>query len=254
VNVSSVRPPRVLDAQDRTSEILFGLIMALSFTGTIEVTTAARDDVRVVVMAALGCNIAWGVIDAVMYVMSQLVYRGREVHSWRRFVAATDDDARRAALAEEVPAAILPLVSSSDLAQLQSVAAERLRTVHVRIQVRDLWGALGVCLLVIVATLLQPIAAERLRTVRVRIQVRDLWGALGVCLLVIVATFPVVLPYYLIQDVPTAKRVSNGVSIAMLFLTGYVLGRFAGGRALWIGLGMVVLGVLLVGVTIALGG
>jgi hypothetical protein len=218
VNVSSVRPPRVLDAQDRTSEILFGLIMALSFTGTIEVTTAARDDVRVVVMAALGCNIAWGVIDAVMYVMSQLVYRGREVHSWRRFVAATDDDARRAALAEEVPAAILPLVSSSDLAQLQSVAAERLRTVHVRIQVRDLWGALGVCLLVIVAT------------------------------------FPVVLPYYLIQDVPTAKRVSNGVSIAMLFLTGYVLGRFAGGRALWIGLGMVVLGVLLVGVTIALGG
>jgi hypothetical protein len=57
-----------------------------------------------------------------------------------------------------------------------------------------------------------------------------------------------------VSDLGTAKRVSNAVSIVMLFLAGCALGRFAGGRPLWLGLSMVGIGVALVGVTIALGG
>ena len=51
---------RVLDPVARSSEVLFGLIMALTFTGTVSVATAGRDDVRTLVIGIIGCNIAWG--------------------------------------------------------------------------------------------------------------------------------------------------------------------------------------------------
>ncbi len=69
---------RVLDPIDRISEVMFGLFMALTFTGTLSVATAGRDDVRLMLIAALGCNIAWGIVDAVMYVLRSLVSRGRQ--------------------------------------------------------------------------------------------------------------------------------------------------------------------------------
>ena len=60
---------RVLDPIDRVSEVLFGLIMVLTFTGSLSVAEAGRDDVRAMLIGALGCNIAWGIIDAMLYLM-----------------------------------------------------------------------------------------------------------------------------------------------------------------------------------------
>ena len=51
---------RVLDPIDRVSEVLFGLIMVLTFTGSLSVAEAGRDDVRAMLIGALGCNLAWG--------------------------------------------------------------------------------------------------------------------------------------------------------------------------------------------------
>ena len=47
-----------LDPIDRVSEIIFGLIMALSFTGAVSAATAGREEIRTVMFAALGCNLA----------------------------------------------------------------------------------------------------------------------------------------------------------------------------------------------------
>lgn len=63
----------------RVSEVLFGLIMVLTFTGSLEVATAGRSDVRVMLVAALGCNLAWGIIDGGMYLMGTLHERGRKL-------------------------------------------------------------------------------------------------------------------------------------------------------------------------------
>ena len=49
---------RVLDPISRVSEILFGLIMALTFTGTISAASAGREEVRTLLVGAIGCNIA----------------------------------------------------------------------------------------------------------------------------------------------------------------------------------------------------
>ena len=58
---------RVLDPIDRISEVLFGLIMVLTFTGSLSVAESGRDDVRTMLIGALGCNLAWGIIDAMLY-------------------------------------------------------------------------------------------------------------------------------------------------------------------------------------------
>jgi hypothetical protein len=70
-------PDRVLEPVERLSEILFGLIMALTITGAVSVATADRFAIRTMLFAALGCNLAWGIIDAGMYLMARLGERGR---------------------------------------------------------------------------------------------------------------------------------------------------------------------------------
>lgn len=51
------------------SEILFALIMLLTFTCSFSVAGAGREEVRELVIGALGCNLAWGLIDAAFYLM-----------------------------------------------------------------------------------------------------------------------------------------------------------------------------------------
>ena len=82
----------------------------------------------------------------------------------------------------------------------------------------------------------------------------DFAGATGVFLLVFLSTFPIVIPFFLVHDVAIALRTSNAVAIGMLFVAGWSLGRNAGGRGWQMGLGMVAIGVVLVGITMALGG
>ena len=68
---------RVLEPIDRVSEVLFGLIMVLTFTGSLSVAEAGRDDVRAMLIGALGCNLAWGIIDAILYLMGCLAEKGK---------------------------------------------------------------------------------------------------------------------------------------------------------------------------------
>ena len=63
---------RLLNPIDRISEILFGLIMALTFTCTISVFEADKAVVKDMLIGAIGCNIAWGLVDAVMYSLLHL--------------------------------------------------------------------------------------------------------------------------------------------------------------------------------------
>ena len=68
------------------------------------------------------------------------------------------------------------------------------------------------------------------------------------------STFPIVIPFLLIGDPRLALRISNAVAITMLFLCGFMFGRWAGFRPMAMGLSMVALGSALVGVAIAFGG
>ena len=95
---------RVLDPNDRLSEVLFGLIMVLTFTGSLSVADAGRDDVRGMLIGALGCNVAWGIIDGILYVMGNLAERGRNLKTLHAVRTTSDPAEKRTLIAESLPA------------------------------------------------------------------------------------------------------------------------------------------------------
>ena len=71
-------PARILDPIHRVQEVIFGVLMAMTFIGAMNVATAGREEVRTVMVAALGCNVAWGLTDAVMYAVAIVTARTRD--------------------------------------------------------------------------------------------------------------------------------------------------------------------------------
>jgi len=70
---------RYLDPASHMGEILFGLIMTLTFTlaAGIVIQEEGREGAREMLIGILGCNLAWGIIDGVLYVLGQVFERGR---------------------------------------------------------------------------------------------------------------------------------------------------------------------------------
>jgi hypothetical protein len=210
---------RALDPIDRVSEVLFGLIMVLTFTGSLSVYEAGREDVRTMLVGALGCNLAWGLIDAVFYLMGCLAEKGRDLATFRAVREAPDPGRAQRLIADALP----PVVASV----LEGAEIESLR----------------------VRLLALPKPPERARLGK-----DDARGALGVFLLVFLSTFPVVIPFIVMRDPVPALRVSNAIAVVLLFAAGYAFGRLTGRGPVWMGSAMVLLGSILVGITIALGG
>jgi VIT family len=211
-------PDRILEPMDRISEVLFGLIMALTFTLTLGVVTADSIQVRTMLLAALGCNLAWGIIDAGVFLMTRFNQRGRNAMQLRAVRRAADAANARRIIADALP----PLLAST-------LPPEQLELMRQRL-----------------LQLPEP--------VQPRLTKRDWLGAMAICLLSFLSTFPIVIPFILIGDARLALRVSNAVAIAMLFVCGYAFGHYAGFRPWAGGLLMVAVGAALVGVAIALGG
>jgi VIT1/CCC1 family predicted Fe2+/Mn2+ transporter len=209
---------RVLDPIERASEVLFGLIMVLTFTGSLSAATAGHSEVKEMLVGALGCNFAWGIVDSIMYLMSTLSGRSRNYAMARRARAAKPERAHEL-IREALPPAIAKDLSA---AELETIRGRLLAIPHV--------------------------------PDHPRLHRDDLVGAFGVFLLVVLSTLPVVVPFTLVDDATRALRWSNAVAIVMLFATGWSLGRYAWHRAWVVGLSMVAVGLLLVGITIVLGG
>ena len=207
-----------LSPVDRVSGIIFGLIMALTFTGALSAATADRDEVRSMLIGALGCNTAWGLVDAVMYLLAVLAERGRNLTILKDVRTRSDPAHARALILDALPPVIASTLEPSDVDTIQG----RLKRL--------------------------PLPASAGLTAA------DFRGALGVFLLVFLATLPVALPFAFIAHTHLALRVSNGIALLMLFVGGVSLGRHGGRRPWMSGLVMLTLGAGLVLATIALGG
>src|SRR5213592_3816151 len=101
--VSTKTSKRVLEPHERISEVLFGLIMVLTFTGSLSVAEAGREDVHAMLIGALGCNLAWGIIDAVLFLMGCLAEKGRGLLAFRAARRATDPGQTPGLMADALP-------------------------------------------------------------------------------------------------------------------------------------------------------
>src|SRR5687768_9376760 len=102
----SIARTAVLSPVDRISEVLFGLIMVLTFTGAISVGSDGREEIRSLLWAALGCNVAWGLVDAIMYLMNVLFERGYSRNVLLKYRKTVPGPEASAALKEELPPVI----------------------------------------------------------------------------------------------------------------------------------------------------
>ena len=209
----------VLSPVDRVSELLFGLFMALTFVGAVSVAEAGRQEIRAMFAAALGCNLAWGLADAVMYLVRTVTDRGRSLTLIRNVRAAADAETGRRLIEGSLTHVVAGLVSEAEI--------ERIRGRIVAL----------------------PSVPER-----PTLEKNDLFAALAVFLIVVAATFPVVLPFAMFKDVGTAKALSRAIALAMLFFGGLALGRYAGYGSWKVGFMMAGLGTALVAAIIVLGG
>lgn len=170
-------------------------------------------------IGALGCNLAWGIIDAVFYLMGSFNAFGQGILRLKALQQVADRAEAHQIIAHALPPVLVSVLSSSDLeAMRQKLNTLRELPTHPRLKRED-WLA-----------------------------------ALGVFLIVFLTTLPVVVPFAVAADARQALRISNGIAIVMLFSTGYAFGRYSGQRPIGMGMAMVLLGGAMVAVTISLGG
>jgi VIT1/CCC1 family predicted Fe2+/Mn2+ transporter len=215
---------RRLDPGSAMGEVLFGLIMTLTFTlgAGLVIDEEGRAGAREMLIGILGCNLAWGIIDGVLYVLGNVFERGRQRRLVLQAANAGTAEEGRALLAQEFNELLAPLVNDRERDQLCDRLLEGART-------RSL-----------------P---------RNTVRREDLMGGLAAGWLVLACSFPAILPFILLDDPRLALRVSNGILISLLFAVGYTHAKqhtFA--YPLVAGLVFALMGVFLVAIAIPLGG
>ncbi|MNF36633.1 VIT family protein [compost metagenome] len=209
----------VLNMPDRLSEVLFGLIMVLTFTGTISVSTSGKQEVNELMWAALGCNLAWGLVDGIMYIMDTLIGRAHSILQLQKLKKTNSLNASREVIRDNISPLISEIMTNDEIDQLNE-KMKQLPEVNIKNS----------------------------------LNLKDFKIAGQIFLLVFLSTLPVALPFLLLQDVALAMRLSNLIALILLFLAGYSLAKYSGLRPWLTAFAYVAIGVFLVVLTIFLGG
>lgn len=209
----------VLDPPARISEILFGLIMVLTFTCTISVSTAGRQEVSELLWAALGCNLAWGLVDGIMYLMDELIGRAHGIKLLKNIRLLDNKAGTRKMIRESINPLISDLMEDEDIDRLGE-KIKKLPDLHLK------------------KTMV----------------LKNFLVAGQIILLVFLVTVPVAIPFVFVKDVTLAIRLSNAVALVLMFVSGFALARYSGMRPVLTALVYMFIGVVLVGMTMALGG
>lgn len=211
---------RHLDPAGRLGEALFGLIMALGFTCAVRLGEEEANN-RALFISISGCNLAWAIVDGVTHVLSALFERGRKARLIRDVLSAATEEAALQHIGKELDGPLMALTTPQERLQLHR------------------W---------VLAILRQGEPEEP------RVQREDLLGGVAASLVVLLATFPIVVPFLLVPDPNLAVRLSNLIALILLFLLGLRWGQIVGGRSFRIAAGLTLIGVVLVVITVLLGG
>ena len=214
---------RYLDPASSLGEVLFGLIMTLTFTlgAGVLLQGEGREGARELLMATIGCNIAWGIIDGALYIVGQVFDRGRLLRLGQRIRESRDDAAAQGLVAGELDPMFERLSSEQERRSFYAAIVSRVRAQeshHTRVTREDLLGA-AVCF----------------------------W-------LVFFSSLPAAIPFFFIDDPWIALRVSNAVLLGLMFYAGYAWAKDTLAKPWIAGLFFLLGGLGLVVVAIALGG
>jgi len=212
-----------VDPGETLAEVLFGLIMALTIIiGAAAISAPDKLDTHGLVLAIVGCNLAWGVIDAVLFVLGSLFQRSKRARFFRELGTARSENEALAAIQLEFGLEEEPLdVQSEDRVRLyRSILA----------------------------------LSAHAKPARVGLRRRDIVAAVAVFVLVSGTVLPAVIPLLLLDDSYLALRLSILVLIVLLFIVGYWWAHYTDVRPWRAGAIILCLGVSMVAISVALGG
>ncbi len=214
---------RYLDPGSHMGEILFGLIMTLTFTlaAGIVIQEEGRAGAREMLIGILGCNLAWGIIDGVLHVLGRVFERGRFRRIGVNLRQATTTEDVRQMVADELDESLAAVTDDATREHLYQSIVEHVRSA--------------------------PATPNRVRR-------QDLLGGMAAGWLVFACSFPAVLPFLFLDDPRLALRVSNAILLGLLFFVGWRAARHTLVRPWIAGIVFMLVGVLLVAVAIPLGG
>jgi hypothetical protein len=212
-----------LDPGSIMGEVLFGLIMTLTFTlgASLVIQEEGREGARAMLIGILGCNLAWGLIDGVLYVLGALFERGRLRRIGQEVRASANPAQAHQLIAGELDEMLGPVTDARQRESLYGGIVARLREGSVT-----------------------PNHVRR----------SDMMGGLVAGILVFACSIPAVVPFLLIDDPHRALRVSNAILLALLFIVGYRHAQHTLAKPWLVGLVFLLVGVFLVAITIRLGG
>ena len=180
-----------------------------------------RDSLRTLFVAALGCNVAWGIIDAALYVMGAVFVRTQNARIMDAVRSASGDAAALAIVRQ----ALEPRFGSFGHTEDREQFYRGMRGMVVHSETPPSLFRQG-----------------------------DLGSAIVVFILVAATALPPAVPFLLIADPVVALRVSNVVLVALLFVVGFYWARAIGGNGWRTGLVMMLSGVSMVVIAIVFGG
>jgi VIT1/CCC1 family predicted Fe2+/Mn2+ transporter len=213
---------RYLDPVDSLGELLFGLIMALTVTlGARVLAQRSEINPQELIVAMIGCNVAWGIIDAALYLIGSVFSRNQRIRLVQKLRAATGESEAMEAIRDAFSLEDEPPLSEQDRATFHRVILDLLRHADTR---------------------------------RAHLRWLDLKAAAAIVVLVSLTAVPGVLPFVLLDDSYVALRFANLLQIVLLFLVGFRWARYTGAAPWRTGLLIVALGVGLVAISVALGG
>jgi VIT1/CCC1 family predicted Fe2+/Mn2+ transporter len=180
-----------------------------------------REGARQLLIAFVGCNIAWGIIDGALYLVGELFGRGRLRRIGRLIRQSPTRTRAEALVADELDDVLGHITTDAERADLYRRIVDN---VHAK-----------------------PPTANKVTGA-------DLMGALVSGVLVVLISIPGAIPFVVMDDARLALRVSNGILLALLFITGFYWARYTLGSPWIAGFSFLAGGVALVVIAIALGG
>ena len=213
------KPKPLLNKMDRVSEILFGIIMTLTFTCSIGIANAKNTEIRQLIIAAISCNIAWGLVDAISYIVSTIMQRSRNRTMLDSVLTTSDADKARKYISDSLPPSIASVLEAAELEQIRNKLAKL------------------------------PDSA-----LQVRLTSKDLKRSLMIFFLMFISALPIVTPFIFIHNTNMALRASNLIAIIMMFFCGLSLAKYVGINKWILSITITFIGIILVFITIVLGG
>jgi VIT1/CCC1 family predicted Fe2+/Mn2+ transporter len=203
---------------DQAIETLSGVILTMSVLSTLQAASGQSIDTRSLIYAAIGSTVAWGFVDAIMSLIGTLLDRTRTHSVLNGLKEASTLDEFRQRLMDESPDYIVNRLDDNALAQIQNFLRSK----------------------------------NQLR--RAGLDKADLQKAFYIWLTVVSAGLPLILPLVLIKDPLLAFRVTQWISVWILFSMGYKLGVWLDIKPLSAGILSAAVGLFIMITCISLGG